>query len=90
MIGKVLNDEETARLKERLKRMCQELEEYGNAAVVLVSMEDKDGSYLLHCRKGNYHLVRGLVHEYFFDWQCGRAACGMANDDGSNEAEIPE
>lgn len=88
MIGKVLTDEETARLKERMKRMAQELEEYGNGAVVLVEVEDHEGAYLMHCRKGNYHLIRGMVHEYLTDWRCGSASVGAVNDDdGSSEAE---
>jgi hypothetical protein len=90
MIGKVLSDEETKALLERMKRMAGELEEYGNAAAIVVSMEDRDGAYLLHVRKGNYHLVRGMVTEYLNDWGCGRSFSGRVNDDGSSEAEIPE
>jgi hypothetical protein len=90
MIGKVLDDEETKRLMERMKRMAGELEEYGNAAAIVLSMEDRDGAYLLHVRKGNYHLVRGMMTEYVEDWGCGRGASGRVNDDGSSEAEIPE
>jgi hypothetical protein len=88
MIGKVLTEEEATRLKERMKRMAQELEEYGNGAVVLLSVEDHEGAYLMHCRKGNYQLIRGMVYEYFYDWRCGSASAAAANDDdGSSEAE---
>ncbi len=92
MIGKILSEEETTRLKERMKRMAQELEEYGNGAVVLASIEDSDGAYIMHCRKGNFQLIRGMVYEYFYDWRCGAVSAGTVNDDdgSSDEAEIRE
>jgi hypothetical protein len=61
-----MTEEEADSLRERLQKVAQELFEFGDAVVVLVSYDDSDNSITrtFHANRGSAHTVDGLLLAY--------------------------
>lgn len=71
-----MNDEEFQNLNQKLEKIAEQLIEFGDGVLIMVSMHDTEtgDTYMARAYKGNNHTLWGMTKDFQDDWSWANIA----------------